>query len=151
MLNTITQQPSTTPADPKLAEAQAAGWIFAGAYYYQLAKMNDQNVEAAIPIFTVTGTDPKSDSDNVLNNLRNNYDAAGDLLKTPGSSLAKSSQNSLTMNLPPKLSGLNQLSSGMQNSGANVMDAFQNMIVGSKRGDKAVNPLVKLQTLGKIY
>lgn len=151
--NTISQQPANGSfKNTALQDAQTYGWIFAGAYYYYLAKLNNKNIQAAMPLFTVTPNDPKAGQNNILNNLRNNYEAAGNLLNTPGANLngATSSSATFSMNLPSQLSGLNKIGNGMGNATNNVMNAFQKMVTGAGAGQKAVNPLAQLQTLGEI-
>lgn len=139
---------NTNTTDQTLQTAQQNGWIFAGAFYYYLAKSNDKNVDAAIPSFTVSGRNPLPEqSANPLYNTRNNFDAAAKLV----SYLTTQGQiSSSTASLPPQLQDLSKLSDGLASSAASIMNAFMTIVSGGQAGQAVTNPLASLQTLGYV-
>lgn len=152
--NTIFQGSDRTPTNAALQQAKEVGWIFAGAYYYRLAQMNDKNIDAAMPVFSIASYSPKSNTENVLHNIRNNFDAAGDLLETPGAAFSGSSggggEDVISASMPKKIKGLQKITKGMKSSANNIMSTFEKMTTGAGTGKKATNPLAQLQTLGKV-
>lgn len=134
-----------------LTEAYNVGWIFAGSYYYKLAKGNNNNVSASLPPWNVNATNPKPDPGNFLSKYRNNFDAASTLVNQVASQTSNQAAGSsnFSMSLSPQLKDLNKLSDGLKSGGDGVMDNFYSMVTGAKAGEVATNPLLQLQTLGK--
>ncbi len=73
-----------------LLDAQSTGWIYAGSYYYTIAKMNENNLKSVMPTLTVSW--PNDDnmspagSKNFLYNTRNNYSGAAYMIGTGAAS-----------------------------------------------------------------
>lgn len=145
-------QNKTSFSKAELNEALSVGWIFAGAYYYYLAQGNNKNVEAALPILTVNTVSPSSNKNNPLSNLRNNYNAAGTLMYqiSNQAASAQGGNTSFSQSLPTQLKQLSALSDGLADSTKSVMDVFYKWTSGAKAGTPATNPLMQLQTLGKV-
>lgn len=132
-----------------LTEAYNVGWIFAGAYYYNLAKGNDNNAEASIPDLTITPIDPKSDPSNFMSSYRNNFEAASILINEVQAQTQNQNNQALGTPFSPQLSELNKLSDGLNSSASDIMNIFYNMLSGAKQGDTPTNPLFSLQNVGK--
>lgn len=60
-----------------LEDAKRVGWIFAGGYYYEIARMSDNNVKESLPTFVANVGDSASTG---LNRYRNNISAANALI-----------------------------------------------------------------------
>lgn len=73
-----------------LADAQMTGWIYAGSYYYTIAKMNQNNLKSVMPTLTVSW--PNDDnmspagSKNFLYTTRNNFTGAAYMIGTGAAS-----------------------------------------------------------------
>lgn len=142
----MAQNPSSNLPE-QLQDARTNGWIFAGAYYYYIAQLNNSNLKDANPNFAVAapnGTDPLSDSLNPVHIYRNNYIAADHLL-TYLTQLGLAGTFGATA--PPALSSL----SGSAFSGeSNILDSFIGTVSGSGPGAGLdTNALSKLQSLGE--
>lgn len=133
----------TTLSDPVLLESQRYGWIFAGAYYYNIAKRNNENQRNVTPSLVVSTSDPTTNPANILNLYRNNYQAAKYLVSSSFGSLSGAGAV-----LPPQLKGLSELSDSMSSFGSDIMTFFMQMLTGGGPGEKVSNPLVTLQNLG---
>lgn len=127
------------------AEAASVGWIFAGAYYYNLAQKNDKNMDGVNPPLQAGGGGPNS-GQSALANYRNNYMAAGDLITSVNS--ATSSGGAAPS---PHLAAISGLASGTNKS---ILNNFMRTVTGSSgggvaKGEMATDPLVNIQSLGK--
>ncbi len=67
------QGEQTSSLSGDLQKAKDTGWIFAGAYYYVIARMNNAAQQQALPTISVTLQDPNNTA---LGKYRNNYSAA---------------------------------------------------------------------------
>ena len=138
-------QPSAAPANAQY------GWIMAGAYYYQIAKINNNNVQSGIPPFSVEASDPNATAPGW--GYRTNFTAAGDLSNQIIKN-APSSAGGLSFSLPPEYANISSAVSGAQSSLVNsFMDNLtQNSCEGlncSNAWDKrSINPLISISTFG---
>src|SRR6185295_15599058 len=66
--------------DSSLSQAKEDGWFFAGAYYYQLASMNNGATNTAMPKLSLSFSGPEADSSSPMHSHRNNTEAANVLL-----------------------------------------------------------------------
>jgi len=115
----------------QLSAANQAGWLMAGSYYYAIAQMNNNNLSAAIPVFSMTTMGISNDSP--MSSYRNNYNAANTLINTAADG---SSGNTLG----PQLASMGGLFSNTMSS---VEGGFLNAT-----GQGNVNPLAGIQGLG---
>lgn len=110
------------------------GWILAGTMYYTLAGMNNNNMSAANVTFTVDGTNPAQNS---MNNYRNNYTAAKNLVNLVTNASADpggvASVKAASPVAGPVASTLNSVNQGFS---ANISGSTQ------------TNPLSQLQSAG---
>lgn len=134
---------TTVTLPRELDEAKKYGWIYAGAYYYYIAQMNNNNLKDAMPQFEIPDTDPSSmtDGTNPLTNLRNNYKAAGQLVSAAMNSASGGSGSSM----PPVLGSL---TSGLNDATGGIMNAWMNVLSGAGPGEVAQSPLSKIQAFG---
>lgn len=123
----------------KLTGAETTGWLLAGGYYYKLAKMTDDNMGAAIPPFSVDGTDPTTTENNPLTHYRNNFAAAGTIVDKI---MGMSSSSALA-----KKPGFASIAPEFSGTAGDILNIFMGPISGGK-GDVA-NPLVTLQGTGE--
>ncbi|MFZ2314936.1 MAG: DotA/TraY family protein [Gammaproteobacteria bacterium] len=127
------------------AEAASVGWIFAGAYYYNLAQQNNTNMDSVNPPFQAGGGGPSSGG-SALANYRNNYMAASDLLTSVNSVTSSGGASPA-----PQLAAIAGLASGTNKS---ILNNFMRTVTGSSgggvaKGEMATDPLVSIQSLGK--
>ncbi|MHB1222134.1 MAG: DotA/TraY family protein [Gammaproteobacteria bacterium] len=125
------------------AEAASVGWIFAGAYYYNLAQQNNTNMDSVNPHLATGGGGP---SGGALANYRNNYMAAGDLITSVNSATSSGGSSP-----SPQLAAISGLASGTNKS---ILNNFMRTVTGSSgggiaKGEMASDPLVSIQSLGK--
>lgn len=119
--------------DESLQAAARTGWIFAGSYYYAIAKMNNNNLAQAVPTLTMISQPPNGTS---MKNYRNNYDAAITLMNAAyGNAGAFAST--------PQLSQFNGPFDSLM---ASVGQTFQTTTNPSTQS----NPLSQLQTAGLV-
>ena len=139
---------SLTQLTGNSATQASLGWMMAGAYYYTLASMNNNNLTASLPTFSVAGNDPHLAADQSdktsLSRYRNDYDAAGFIeqiiiQQTGGGSQAQVS---------PEYS---EMSNGMNGAASGIMGSFMKTVSGSNGSGAATNPLVALQSLGEKF
>ena len=87
-IKTMGSSPTSVRSD--LADAQTDGWIMAGGYYYALTRQNSQNLKDAMPEFEVdidnsnlpsTSLAAAPNPANIMISYRNNFSAAGNLIK----------------------------------------------------------------------
>lgn len=138
-------QIETTTLTNVYAEAASVGWIFAGAYYYNLAQKNDKNMEGVNPPLQTGGGGP-GNAGGALANYRNNYMAAGELIQSVDT--ATSSGGSAPV---PQLAAISSLAKGTNKS---ILNNFMRTVTGSSgggvsKGQMATDPLVNIQSLGK--
>ncbi len=133
----IVQQLQEAEPTGDLADANARGWIFAGAYYYYLVQANAQKIDDGLPKLEVLSINPDSASDESgtseeLKGHRNNYSAA--------SAIIKAMQGSKSTDMGG--ADLNVLSDGT--------DAIGDMMAASTNSDEAnkTNPLVQMASAG---
>ncbi len=119
-----------------LGDAAKTGWIFAGSYYYAIAKGNNKNVEDAIPDISVTVKDPNSSTSNAMRGFRNNYSAAAQLMS------ASSGTSALSSNAETS-----QVSAMMGTANNSATQTF----AASASGSGGSNPLSALQITGTIF
>jgi len=125
------------------------GWLFAGAYYFNLSQQSSAQIKASVPKFSVAGCDPNpngpgaggSCTSSILNGssghpaYRNNYDAAGNLLTTMQQSGLPQSNPTFSQVQGLTTSGLgdvlnsfqNLLTTGTLNNGASTMSILLNL------------------------
>lgn len=111
--------------------AQNNGWIFAGAYYYQIANMNKANVQGAIPDYIME--QPKGRPD--FGDKRTNFASVNALIKAM-SDLTQSKSN-YSSAVPPEMQQLTGNASAL-------IEAFM-----SNLSQNATNPLSSLQAYGE--
>lgn len=145
----ISQQTlNTNLSGSDLQKAQQDGWIFAGAYYFILAQQNDNNLAAANPTFTVNATNPKADQKNILNNTRNNFEAAGAILTAVTSSGPNFNPQEPDFDVP-SVPEIKKITSKVKGTSKNILSSFMNTLSGSKAGKMTTNPLSSLQSFGR--
>jgi hypothetical protein len=120
---------ATKPLQDWMINAQKTGWIFAGAYYYNLAGRNKTNIQASLPTMQFLGGAPTVDS------VRNNFLTA----KNIANSIAQS-QNSGSNATP-----LQAASAGapLSNTNGNTLSNFQQTLEGSN------NPILGIAAEGE--
>lgn len=126
----------------QFADAAAQGWIFAGSYYYAIAKSNNSNLQNAIPELNYTLPDING---TVMRSYRNNVEAAGALLNASSGAGGMLSSN-------PQLSGV---SGAVSAAGTSVVDSFANNNQGDRENadgttSKGSNPLTAIQITGAV-
>ncbi len=153
IVNAVSQQISAlvaqqgTQLPPQLQDARTTGWIFAGAYYYYIAQMNNNNLKDANPTFTVTpynSQSPASDATNPLNTNRNNYNAANGLLNFLAS--AASGAGGFQSSTPPQMQ---QLSSSAFSAESGILSSFMSTVSGGGANGGTQDPLAAVQSLGE--
>lgn len=145
----ITEQGTNNVSNSKYATAQQNGWIFAGAYYYQIAQVNNSNLQNSLPVFTVDLGDPNSKG-NVLNAYRNNFTAATYLIQAVNGA-GQAGPGGLS-SLQISISGapqLSNISTAIQSGFGGIFQHFMSTISGSRQGHLATDPLQSLQQLGQ--
>lgn len=137
--NQLVQNVKTLP--PQLQEAKNFGWIYAGAYYYTIAKMNDTSQEKSTPNFQMGGDNPGTSSSSPLNDYRNNYSAAGQLLQ------AMEGEEGMGASIP----ALGGVGSALNAAASGITDLFMDVITGKKTSATGLrtDPLVALHHLGR--
>lgn len=100
LASTISSQPVASFKEQWLKDAQSTGWILAGGYYYRMAKLSDNTLKSATPVFTVSPTLP-TPSDDKFKWFRNNYSTAEKIIQTFSSSSSTSSSST-----PPEFAGV---------------------------------------------
>lgn len=136
---------STGTMPKELQQAKDYGWIYAGAYYYYIAQMNNNNLTDTIPSFDIPDADPSTATDgtNPLTNLRNDYKAAGQLISAAANSAAASGGSGAKA--PPILGSL---ASDLGSATGGIMDGWMNVLSGGGPGQLAQSPLAKIQAFG---
>lgn len=142
----------TTPAQLSgwTKEAYDVGWIMAGAYYYNMAKQTSNNIDAAMPTFSVplvSGLGEIPDKDNQVSNYRNNYLAAATLVSL--ATEKKDSKPNSIFNTAPQAQRIGDI---LNAAAAGLMRNWMDSMTGMKGNDPTktnVNPLAELQSFGK--
>jgi hypothetical protein len=130
----IAQQVSNTNSlSGALADAQKTGWIFAGAYYYTITKINSSNTQQALPALSMAPTDPSSQATNPLNSYRNNFQAADELIKA--------------MNGTSSLPG-GEAQAALSNGASAINGMLISATASSGTSTNSPNPLVQLAAAG---
>ena len=117
----------------KLQDAQETGWIFAGSYYYTIAEMNDNNLTSSIPKLEA---EAKSPAQTVMNNYRNNFEAAGTLM-------SQSSGQSGMFSATPSMQRMGSAFGSANNTTAKAFST-------TTSGSSGSNPLSQLQITGTV-
>ena len=131
-VDTVASSPSTSSlTGARFQEASNYGWIFAGAYYQFIAKMNNTDSGAATPPFQVTG--PQIDNNSPLYSFRLDIDAASQLASVAAKSAASTpgspaTQTPVTASGAQAPSQLGQLSQSMSSVGSDIMASFMSTI-----------------------
>ncbi len=152
----ITDQDNQRKMTATLKDITSRGWIFAGAYYYSLAREGSNNTNSASPTLTVS---VKSVNQKSLAKFRNNFRAAKDFVtasKDYGADRGEGGdENESGMSSGTQGPGLTVPERGDQAAGAisDVMGESDNALSDVGRGidpegDDGVDPLVQLQTAG---
>lgn len=126
------------------ASAQSQGWLFAGSYYYRLAQMNNNNLQAAIPTFAVSNQDPSSTGSS-MQSYRNNYTAVPTLYAAlqQQSQSSQTQGSSLSASMPPTMS---VLFSGISGSSSGIMSSFMGTLTNTQG---SFQPLASVQAFGE--
>ncbi|MDR3492919.1 MAG: DotA/TraY family protein [Gammaproteobacteria bacterium] len=132
----LTQQMATTKLSDWRATAENQGWILAGAYYYQIAQMNNSVMDAAMPTFIVGGHNPPLEP---MFWYRNNFNAVQKIIELSAPQGMSST--------PPQV---DQAASSLGGATNGLVNAFMKMISGSNTvSGFSTNPIVALQSFGK--
>src|SRR3990167_2200057 len=126
-------------------EAKNNGWLLAGSYYYDMYKMNANNLDKTTPLLKMEGRDPRAESGNAMRNYRNNYSAVGNLLTTIQT---QTQDEGPTFSLPPQFS---QVSTQIGVTSSSLMHTFMENLSGHAAGSGDVhsaNPLPKIALFG---
>ncbi len=113
-------------------DAQAAGWILAGSYYYKISQQNSSITSNSMPTFIVNQWDQ---GNSVMRNYRNNMTAANDLMNAIASSSNSGSA------LPSQFSAVTD---GFNEAGNAIESSLMSTISGG-----GSNPLSSLQAFGE--
>lgn len=111
-----------------LSDASNQGWILAGGFYYQLARMNSGNFKSAVPDLTWNAPDMSS---SVMKDFRNNMSAAKTLAAAAAGNFSQSSNGSA------------ESASVGNDVLASVTDSFTASV-----SSEGVDPLIVIQVLG---
>ena len=118
-----------------MSDAQNTGWALAGGYYYKMAQMSGSNLQSAIPMLSITGSDPYiSPGSPSLKDYRNNYEAANGIINTLMQQAQKDS-NFAGVSAPPQLAGV---SSAIGSSERDILKNFQSNLTASSQPIVAV-------------
>lgn len=129
---------STVIQSDILREASESGWIFAGAYYYQLAQSNDKLRGNTLPVLAVQA------GSGLGSGYRSNYTAASYL----ASATVAGRTDAFSSSMPPELSSLSQLSDQANSSAQWLMNGLMGMMGSEGAGQRQTNPLASLQSIG---
>ncbi|MBX3709835.1 MAG: DotA/TraY family protein [Gammaproteobacteria bacterium] len=122
--------------DGKLGEAQVAGWMFAGGYYYAVANHTGGKISQALPPLT---WEPADMASGTMSHYRNNYSAAVDLINAAVAAAGSWGGNQAAEG------AVNLVNSSMETIKAN----FETSIQGAKSGPiDDTNPLYGIQAVG---
>lgn len=136
-------------------DAKKMGWILAGSYYYKIAQLNNQNMSAAMPIFTVE-SDP-GDPGSSFSWYRTNASAAGVLIQQMLNQQSAVTQSSTTnVAMPSQLSSVSREVSATTGS---LVDSFTKTMTnnrcngascpnGFSGGANNTNPVISVATFG---
>jgi conjugal transfer/type IV secretion protein DotA/TraY len=135
--------------DPALArvwleDAKKQGWIFAGGYYYHLAKGINERYDAAIPPFSANGMNFSAS----IANYRNNFYGASYLFQSSSAAAAASSSASSG---PAEMQAIN---AAIKSTGADLLTNFMGSLTTGKAGSfnpddgGARNPLLQMSNFG---
>ena len=119
----------TSQLDGLYKDASDNGWIYAGAFYYMLAKENSSNVDSSLPAFSWAGNVNESP----MKGYRNNYNAA-QYLGLAASGSFNASQSSVAGDQASDLK--NQVIDSLKQNFSNTL---------TSEG----NPLILIQAFGK--
>ncbi len=124
-----------------LGDAQSTGWIYAGSYYYTIAKMNQNNLASVMPTLTVSWPNDDNTSPlgtgNFLYATRNNYAGAGYMI-----SAGVSTGVSMGTTLPSDVSEISSV--------ATVVTDGVTTATGEGLQATDSNPLAQAQNIGFI-
>ena len=126
------QGQDTQALQGRLRDAQRTGWVLAGAYYYSIAQMNNNNFKNAIPALVLQA--PRFPN-NQLAFYRNNISAAGDIISQ------QAAADSAVASMP-------ELAGPMGAAFQNVSHAFVSATASGNAKTRGTNPLVAVQATG---
>ena len=140
-------QNSTLTGD--LATAASYGWIYAGAYYYTISGSSQQTLNASLPPFSFnfqngppnSSTSSGGNSANPMASYRNNYTAAGALLKAIASSASQSAGGTGTSQTDVG-AGTGELTGAVSTSTTNTFSAMNAVSNGQGSTDPLQNLIV---------
>jgi len=148
--NWLSQQVQVThSSDAWVNDATAAGWIEAGMFYYELAKVNKDNAQSLSAPFAVTT--PDSSAVVIANGYRNNVDAVGDLLAGVKQANQANSPPSNSAAMPKIAKPVSDLVAG---SAGTLLDTFittmssGTCVADNCSGSQYTNPLVSIANYG---
>jgi hypothetical protein len=124
----VIQEMKAKPLQDWMSTAQPLGWIFAGAYYYNMAGQRGNNINAAMPTMTMSGS-PAG------NPLRNNYLTAQNIIN------AVAQSQSGNPNPPPLVAA--QASSSLDDTNSRTISNFENLLTSG------ANPIIGVMNEGQ--
>ncbi len=117
--------------------AKVYGWIMAGGFYYEIAKVNQKNIDAAYPVLKYE----LNDNNKMNAQYRTNYSAVGALLTAM---TTKTQGNSSSFTNTPGWSG--DISGSIGEASATLLKSWQNSM--RYNTTSASNPVISIATFG---